>query len=178
MPWAMTSRTRTAEREVTTPSPSEPRARITLALLLLVIAAASVYLLGSYAYTPGIVYMCISGDSMITGQVGGGLYPVVFDFTHSVHKTNEKDVLVASDEGFAIGAVALREYGAGTPYTPGDIGGATVIDVGGYTVYMGGRSIGGRVSQSLDLPVYMIVYMGTVSFETGECSSLELVYVP
>ncbi len=174
----MTSRTRTADGGVTTPSPSEPGPRAILALALTLLALAALYAMVSYTGGSSIVYLCDRGERVLVGQLPGGVYPVVFDFTHSVHKTNEKDVLETGAGGFRIAGVALREYGAGTPYTLGDAGAVSAVEVDGYTVYMGGRGVGPRVNQSLDLPVYMNVYIGRVSFETGECRSLQLVYTP
>lgn len=149
-----------------------------LAVILTLLALTALYTMASYNGEPSIVYLCNRGERVLAGQLPGDVYPVVFDFTHSVHKTNEKDVLEAGPGGFRIVGVALREYGAGTPYTLGDAGAAGVVEVDGYTVYMGGRVLGPRLDQSLDLPVYMNVYIGRVSFETGECRSLQLAYIP
>ncbi len=99
---------------------------------------------------------------------------IVVEFTHSVHKTPEIDV-VSPGSVMRIRAIAFQEYGAGVPEGPQAIGGSLEDTSGDFIVYQGGSgALAGSIYYNLRDVVDPNISIAGIPVSSGDCGSIEI----
>ena len=149
------------------PSPSDA-----LTLIIVALAAVALASIGHNGSSGFIVVEC--NATYIYPDTG---WFIVVEFTHSVHKTPEIDVV---DPGpvMTVRAMAFMEYGAGVPESPGGIGGSILDTSGDYIVYQGGgMSIGGYILYNLRDVIDPDISIAGIPVDGEKCSMLKITYL-
>ncbi len=149
------------------PSPSDA-----LTLVIIALTALALIFMSQHSSPGFIVVEC--NATYIYPDTG---WFIVVEFTHSVHKTPEIDVV---DPGpiMTVRALAFMEYGAGVPESPRSIGGS-ILDVSGdYIVYQGGSmGIGSYILYNLRDVIDPDISIAGIPIDGEKCGVLEIRYL-
>lgn len=152
------------------PSPAD-----TGVALLVLLAAVSLALAQAPGGPQGFLVVWCDGSSYLVPAPGGSY--IVVEFTHSVHKTPEIDVVEPGDV-MRIRAVAFQEYGAGVPESPRAIGGSIEDMSGGFIVYQGGGyEIARSILYNLRDVIDPDISLAGVPVASGGCRLLYVEYM-
>ncbi|MCE4601861.1 MAG: DUF1850 domain-containing protein [Desulfurococcales archaeon] len=153
------------------PSPSD-HARATILLAILLLTVLGVSLAPARGGAPAILLVRCD-DSVYLIPSPRGTF-IVVEFTHSVHKTPEMDV-VSPGPIMRIRAIAFQEYGAGVPEGPQAIGGSLEDTSGDFIVYQGG---GGALAESIRYNLENVIdpdiSIAGIPVSSGDCGSIEV----
>ena len=109
-------------------------------IVIIVIAVSMLYvtLMISYpntGYVAVIVECKKEGESITIPIPSRPNSSITLTFIHSVHKTPQVEIVEVTHGGLFLREVRFKEYGAGIPASPHEIGGGVIYESEGFIVY-------------------------------------------
>ena len=149
-------------------------ARLALTSIIALGAAASLTVLmlpmeGGEGYA--VIYCWSASGVSRAAVVGGTIY---YDFVHSANKAREIDVIRIVDGDPVLVAIYFREYGAGVPASPAEVGGSGWYETGDFIVYEAWRRLPGSFEVSTREWAYVRLGGGGFWVTGEECDKIGL----
>ncbi len=153
------------------PSPTD-QASAAILLAIILLAALGVAIASPQSGAPSMVLVRCDASTYLIPTPKGTF--IVVEFTHSVHKTPEIDV-VSPGSIMRIRAIAFQEYGAGVPEGPQAIGGSLEDTSGDFIVYQGGNgALAGSIYYNLGDVIDPNISIAGIPVSSGDCGSIEI----
>ncbi|MEB3779663.1 MAG: DUF1850 domain-containing protein [Desulfurococcales archaeon] len=113
--------------------------RLTLTTMIILTSILSTYTITLYNGNINMITILVecrrSGNQLIIAIPYKLNDSIILSFIHSVHKTPQIEILKANNKGFYLEEVRFKEYGAGVPVSPEELGGGVMIETRGFIVY-------------------------------------------
>ncbi len=147
--------------------PSTPS--IALSFIVAVLAILSLITLLSGNRETGYLVLYCEGRESGSKATLLPLSKVYYDFTHSVNKSREVDVLSFEDGFLVLKGVYFRDYGAGVPASPEEVGGQELYEAYDFIYYDAERVLGEKLELRWPEAMRALVGGGGVWFDAWEC---------